>query len=126
MYAQLSRVDLSGARLSHARIQGSNLSGANLTEADLWSVSMNASVFPGSDLRGTNLERSGVYRTQALARFPDIKHSHSTRWDRPAPPAARVQVPVSRALARPASRDRPSAVSASSAGLRGRLKSWLI
>ncbi len=44
---------------------------------------MSGSQYPHADLSGANLERSGVYREQALAQYPDLRYTSSTRWDRP-------------------------------------------
>ena len=80
----LQHADLSGAQLSHASLLHADLSGATLEQAEMWAVNMSGSQYPQANLSGTNLERSGVYREQALAQFPDLRYTNSTRWDRPA------------------------------------------
>ena len=77
----MQNVDLSGAWMPLARFVGADLSGACCIEADLWSSQVADTSYPGSDLSGANLAKTGIYRQEALRKFPDIVYSDATRWD---------------------------------------------
>jgi hypothetical protein len=83
--------------MPHARFIDCDLSRAVLSESELWSVRLTGSEYPSADIRGTNLERSGIFRHQALSRYPDLRYSDSTRWDDP--DRRRIVIPVIRPMA---------------------------
>jgi hypothetical protein len=80
---RLTHADFSAATMPYARIVHCDLSFTAFPESELWSAQLLDSAYPSADIRGTNLERTGVYRHQALNRYPDLRYSDSTRWDHP-------------------------------------------
>ncbi|MFZ0488472.1 MAG: pentapeptide repeat-containing protein, partial [Arenicellales bacterium] len=80
---RLAHADLSAVSMPFARMMQCDLSHTALTEGELWSAQLWDSAYPSADIRGTNLERTGIYRHQALDRYPDLRYSDSTRWDDP-------------------------------------------
>jgi hypothetical protein len=90
--------------MPYARFIRCDLSHTGLAEGELWSAQLWESPYPSADIRGTNLERTGVYRKQALDRYPDLRYSDSTRWDDPDRRRILIAVPSANPAPR---RDKP-------------------
>lgn len=74
-------MNLSGALMTASRLIQSDLSRASVIEADMSAAIVTHTPYPGIDLSGANLEKTGIFKEQALLKFPDITYSGSTRWD---------------------------------------------